>query len=399
MPPETKLYIADCDLKALPVDHVGHSFSYYSAFAAAPDPVTYLCHQSFSSRNTSIQRVFRLSRGKILAARMLPKFPRFDGLLKTVWANSSYLRSLFRAKIRYPAVILHINSTEFNIIAVHIFGIISRNCYQIAYLQTEPGRMQAAIWSGLGFLAGGRILAACETVNQSVQYATKIGRTVHLLPSAVNPRIFRKQITKIGYFGDRPLRGCFLGDARHEKGYDLISRWLVQAPDSFTFDIQIRSDLNAINKIENPLSLEMWKAAALSNGKINLLFGPLQESEYIRTLHRVDFILIPYRRESYSKRSSGIFFEALAAGLPVLITSGLAVQAEAEHSGAAVYFDDGVEDSFHNALREMKLRYNELKRNAERAAAYLETTHTPRAILNRLAETRVCSENRGNAPS
>jgi glycosyltransferase involved in cell wall biosynthesis len=107
---------------------------------------------------------------------------------------------------------------------------------------------------------------------------------------------------------------------------------------------------------------------------------------YVHALHRADFAIIPYRRDRYSRRSSGIFFEALAAGIPVLITSDLAVQIEAEESGAAIFFDDGDENSFHRGLREMKERYLELKGNAEKASRCLETTHSAIAIVERLAE-------------
>jgi hypothetical protein len=248
-------YIADCDLRIKPQNTTGHTHSYYSSFSKLPKSVGYLCHKSFQYNSNSLQYVFRRSRVEIFSKSITSHSLRLDFFIKSIWMNLSYLSALFKAKIESPSIILHVNSAEYNLIAIYIFSIFKNESWQFAYLQTEPRKFQSILWRIINFLPGRRLLAVCEVKKQSNQYSKRIKRTVHLLPSVINSKIFQDKKTRIGRLNGHRLRGCFLGDSRLEKGYDLITQWLPRSSNDFIFEIQARPIVSTIDRDEDILSL------------------------------------------------------------------------------------------------------------------------------------------------
>jgi hypothetical protein len=58
------------------------------------------------------------------------------------------------------------------------------------------------------------------------------------------------------------------------------------------------------------------------NQGVELIYGPFGREAYQRLIARTDIMLIPYDARNYAARSSGIFAEAVAAGIPSVIFSG-----------------------------------------------------------------------------
>src|SRR5262249_8518167 len=58
-------------------------------------------------------------------------------------------------------------------------------------------------------------------------------------------------------------------------------------------------------------------------GQIELVERALTGEEYDGALLQCDFVILPYRRALYSQQSSGIVFEALSHGKPLVMTEGL----------------------------------------------------------------------------
>src|SRR5207249_2422257 len=56
--------------------------------------------------------------------------------------------------------------------------------------------------------------------------------------------------------------------------------------------------------------------------KVELITEPLSSKEYWDLLSSGDIVLLPYDRDSYYARSSGILAESLAAGIPSLVPAG-----------------------------------------------------------------------------
>lgn len=122
-----------------------------------------------------------------------------------------------------------------------------------------------------------------------------------------------------------PLRIVYLGDARAEKGYHHLSRlvgdlWRDYAETGkVTFVFQ--SNFN-IPEGEPEAVIARAQLEAFSSEKVRLIYEPLPTKEYRELLLSADIILLPYGRENYYARSSGILIEALAAGIPVVVPAG-----------------------------------------------------------------------------
>lgn len=118
-----------------------------------------------------------------------------------------------------------------------------------------------------------------------------------------------------------PLVVSYLGDMREEKGIHLLPK-LISAVRKDGFDetkviFRIQGNLPAGGSTRVARRIK----ASLSNKKlpgIEILDGPLDSDAYREFILNSDIILIPYCPKRYAARSSGIFAEALAAGVPTI---------------------------------------------------------------------------------
>jgi glycosyltransferase involved in cell wall biosynthesis len=118
-----------------------------------------------------------------------------------------------------------------------------------------------------------------------------------------------------------PLVVSYLGDLRAEKGIHLLPQ-IIESLRQDGFDasrVVFRIQGNMPNGVGNRTSLRV--KAELSNGYLDgveVLDGPLNSATYRDLLLGSDVVLLPYSPTSYAARSSGIFAEALAAGIPTI---------------------------------------------------------------------------------
>jgi glycosyltransferase involved in cell wall biosynthesis len=112
------------------------------------------------------------------------------------------------------------------------------------------------------------------------------------------------------------------GFARHEKGTDLFQdaiRIILSRPDADRFRF--------ILQWPDPFAMpdgEMLgpDLTLLSDPRVEFLNQNLSSSEYASLLERSDFILLPYRRNSYHHRVSRVAIEAAGYGIPIIYTKG-----------------------------------------------------------------------------
>lgn len=114
----------------------------------------------------------------------------------------------------------------------------------------------------------------------------------------------------------------YLGDARTEKGYrylpHLVADLAVDGPPArFTF----QSNFNVPGGEPAP-AVARAQLAAFPEDQVRLVTLPMSGDEYRRLLLDADVVLIPYDRDNYYARSSGVFAEALVAGKPVVVPAG-----------------------------------------------------------------------------
>ncbi|HEX5445131.1 MAG TPA: hypothetical protein VFW87_14930 [Pirellulales bacterium] len=130
------------------------------------------------------------------------------------------------------------------------------------------------------------------------------------------------------------LEIAYAGDARPEKGYHHLPR-LVQdvwhdcvANGKASFRIQ--SNFNTPHG-EPAAIVARSQLAAFAPEKVRLLLAPLTSDDYRQLVVRSDLMLVLYHRDNYYARSSGVFVEALAAGIPVVAPAGSWMASELEN--------------------------------------------------------------------
>lgn len=122
-----------------------------------------------------------------------------------------------------------------------------------------------------------------------------------------------------------PVRICYLGDARTEKGYqhlphivgDLWRDYVRAGKATFT----IQSNYNV--PLGEPAAIvARSKLRQYAGENVRLIETPLASHEYWDILLASGVNLLLYDRQNYYARSSGILAESLAAGVPVLVPAG-----------------------------------------------------------------------------
>lgn len=94
----------------------------------------------------------------------------------------------------------------------------------------------------------------------------------------------------------------------------------------------------------------------------------ISNERYWELLCQADGIVCTYDPKEYSHRGSNIFFEAMAAGIPALVSSGTSLEQElAENSaGAGLVVEYGNVDSLAEALQHVLAHADELSANARK---------------------------------
>lgn len=166
--------------------------------------------------------------------------------------------------------------------------------------------------------------------------------------------------------GNRLLHVVYIGDARTEKGYHWLPHLVSDAfaarlPVRFTFqsNFNVRGGEPAVAVARAQLEALAEKGTGTfcakhpsgGSGKmylspfllpeacrVNLIKHPLASEEYRRLLLDADVVIVPYDRDNYYARSSGVFAEALVAGKPVIVPRGTWMAGELPAFGVgAVY--------------------------------------------------------------
>jgi hypothetical protein len=184
-----------------------------------------------------------------------------------------------------------------------------------------------------------------------------------------------------------PLRILYLGGARKEKGFHHLPSIVRQVREDLlaagqaTFIVQSTRNL----ALEEPECIAARKdLQTLEGPAVSLLEEALAPEQYRGLLHSGDLALLPYDRQAYRARSSGILAEVLAAGIPAIVPAGtwLARQFPAASPGSTpvglTYEDVG---EIPQLLRKM-VRRHEAYRDAARAfaARWMEKHNAARLI-------------------
>lgn len=118
-----------------------------------------------------------------------------------------------------------------------------------------------------------------------------------------------------------PLIVSYIGDARDEKGFQYLPKLVgdIRAAGFSKERIQFRFQSNFnIPQGEAATRIARAELALMSADGVDLLDGPFNSDQYAYLVNTSDILLVPYDQNNYYARSSGIFAEALKAGVPVV---------------------------------------------------------------------------------
>lgn len=139
-----------------------------------------------------------------------------------------------------------------------------------------------------------------------------------------------------------PLRILYLGDARLEKGFQhlpaLVRSLTQDDPDRRRFEFYIQS--HSTSPAEEPqISSARAELARLANRGVTLFDAPLAPAQYRELLASGHVVVLPYDPRAYAARSSGVFAEALAAGIPLVVPADTWMSRQLP-AGAGEAFED-----------------------------------------------------------
>ncbi len=232
------------------------------------------------------------------------------------------------------------------------------------------------------FGASAKVQLYTDTEEMSAQYA---GLTQ--LPHFTLPIPFRNgKLPKRFRSINKPVRIAFVGDPRDEKGFHHLPAIIAGlAGEPVRFAIQA-SFVDPGNNPQSAKAVEWLRENRSDRVELFGESGPLIADEYFARIAGADLILFPFDARSYARRSSGTLTEAIAAGVPTVVTAGTWL-AKQQPSGTG---EVGSEiESWLGAIRKIVRDYSNYAGAAEAARESWLKVHTPENFVRALLADRV----------
>ena len=202
--------------------------------------------------------------------------------------------------------------------------------------QVAEFRTVAAELAARGPAAQRRLLFASHTRGGREELAALLGTRVLLAPmTELDAGIVPvERPAPSAESPPRVARVAIVGGARPEKGFDRLPA-IVEASRERTAAVFL---LQLFNEQLSPLEWEALCRLA-EEPDVEAAHGELDRAGYLALFAAADLMLFPYARLNYKQRPSGIFSEAVLAGLPVVVPSGtwLAEQVESGAAAGVIY--------------------------------------------------------------
>ena len=114
----------------------------------------------------------------------------------------------------------------------------------------------------------------------------------------------------------------------------------------------------------------------LEHEQVEFLNESLDAEAYGALLDRSDFVVLPYRSESYHQRLSRVAIEAAGKGIPLIYTLHTWTQEVVDLVGCGVPIQEESVECLVDALHQATLRVEELKSTAMQGTQKVCTFHT-----------------------
>lgn len=243
---------------------------------------------------------------------------------------------------------------------------LPRHVTTIALLRYEP-EMLADSLSARGFArirhavaAGARIRLASDSARLAQRLARLAGLPVEVLPIPHIP----SDLPPAAVGTDRPMHMVSLGNAREEKGFLEILQAIALLRAEPEGLAGLRFTLQA-NDASDAVQAALDAFASDLPDSVRLLPEALTPADYSALLIEADLLLLPYWREIYEARTSGVLPEALAAGRPVICTAATWMADELALHGAGLLVADHDPPALARAIRAARAQWAALAADAK----------------------------------
>lgn len=187
-------------------------------------------------------------------------------------------------------------------------------------------------------------------------------------------------------------RVVFLGDAREEKGVELLPALAKGWPRSGPLaSVEFVIQAVITSSYHTPMAEHLEAIVKAAHPSFKLITRVLAPADYNCLLGSADLVLLPYDAGTYKGRTSGPFMEALCAGKPVVIPKGTWMQHVLADSDAGGVFQTG---NPADLLKTTAAVIQELERHriaAERFGRSLKEVNNPISFIRSIMGERFVS--------
>ncbi|MDF2116078.1 glycosyltransferase [Roseiarcaceae bacterium H3SJ34-1] len=175
-----------------------------------------------------------------------------------------------------------------------------------------------------------------------------------------------------------------LGPARFEKGIDILQEAIKlvlarRTSRDICFVVQWNAEIKlASGEIYPP------DPALVNDSRVRLLTKSLTSDEYNAEISETDCMVLPYRRDSYFARISGVAVEGVTAGKPIIYTLGTWCEGLVQTSGAGIGVPDGDTEKLAWAIEEMANNFPLYKAQAAAKAEDARQSNSAEAFVEKL---------------
>jgi glycosyltransferase involved in cell wall biosynthesis len=180
----------------------------------------------------------------------------------------------------------------------------------------------------------------------------------------------------------------YMGDARESKGFYLLPeliRNVLDKTENVYFAIQCPKIANGAESSALPQGVaELNEMEKTTSGRIKLISERLTEEDYANMFRCLDVALIPYPLPGYTKATSGIFAEAVALGIPSIVTENTWMAHELRKFGGGLEVRSNNVEDLTNKVFELIEHYEDFAnkaRNYSKKWCQFHNSHTLAEML------------------
>lgn len=180
------------------------------------------------------------------------------------------------------------------------------------------------------------------------------------------------------------VRLVYLGDAREEKGFELLPAIVRACAGAKKPAVEFVFQAFVSSRYHDRMAAVIEELAQLNSVPVHLVRSSLDPAGYDALLHSADLVLLPYDAVTYQVRTSGPFVEAICADKPVVVPQRSWMTAQLGDSPAGVGFVSGSPPDF---VRAVQVALADLPRRQQAAAELgrrFREFHNPENFLRQL---------------